>query len=55
MPGMSAPWLGAPPVAIRMYLAVTRLAGRDSRSVWASSNTARVLTTCAPDFSTLVV
>ena len=48
MPGIAAPWLGAPPVAIRMYFAVTFLPSA-RRSVCGSSNTARVLTTCAPD------
>ena len=41
MPGISAPWLGAPPVAIRMYFAVT-FSPVIRRSVWASSSTARV-------------
>ena len=51
--GDLAPWLGAPPVAIRMYLAVT-VSPVIRRSVWASSSTARVLTMRAPAFSTLV-
>ena len=54
MPGIGVPWLGAPPVAIRMVFALT-VSPVISRTVWASSITARVLTILAPDFSTLVV
>ena len=54
MPGIAGPWLGAPPVAIRMYFAVT-VSPVASRRVWASSSTARVFTMRAPTFSTLVV
>src|ERR1700732_1397904 len=50
MPGIASPWLGAPPVAIRITFALIA-SPVPSRSVWASSNTARGLTMGAPDFS----
>ncbi len=48
MPGIASPWLGAAPVGDQHMLGAHRLAGVETRSVLASTNSARLLTIVTP-------